>query len=61
MQGGEDPFVPTDSGNKLYEAAGEPKEFWYDPTVGHNGFDRARAEEFERRVAAFFDQYLLGK
>jgi uncharacterized protein len=61
MQGGEDAFVSTDSGMKLYEAAGEPKELWYDPTVGHNAFDRARAAEFERRVAEFFDQYLLGK
>jgi hypothetical protein len=24
-------------------------------------FDKKRAEEFERRVSEFFDQYLLGK
>ena len=42
-------------------AAGEPKELWYEPDVGHAGFDRAKPDEYERRVVAFFDRYVLGR
>jgi uncharacterized protein len=61
MQGGADVVISADSGQRLYEAAGEPKELWFDPALGHVQFDKERAEEFEKRVAAFFDRYLLGK
>jgi fermentation-respiration switch protein FrsA (DUF1100 family) len=61
MQGGADVVISPDSGQRLYNAAGEPKELWFDPELGHVEFDKERAEEFERRVAEFFDQYLLGK
>ena len=60
MQGGADVVISADSGQRLYEAAGEPKELWFDPELGHVQFDTERAEEFEKRVAEFFDQYLLG-
>lgn len=59
MQGGADVVISADSGQRLYDAAGEPKELWFDPNLGHVKFDTERAEEFERRVAEFFDQYLL--
>jgi len=59
MQGGADVVISADSGQRLYDAAGEPKELWYDPELGHVEFDKARAVEFEQRVAEFFDQYLL--
>lgn len=61
MQGGADVVISAESGQRLYEAAGEPKELWYDPALGHVDFDTERAAEFEKRVAAFFDRYLLGK
>ena len=61
MQGGADVVISADSGQRLYDAAGEPKELWFDPELGHVKFDTERAEEFERRVVEFFDQYLLGK
>jgi fermentation-respiration switch protein FrsA (DUF1100 family) len=59
MQGGKDTVISPESGQRLYDAAGEPKELWYDPELGHVDFDKERAEEYEARVAAFFDQYLL--
>jgi len=59
MQGGADVVISADSGQRLYDAAGEPKELWFDPELGHVKFDTERAEEFERRVAEFFDKYLL--
>ena len=61
MQGGADVVISPDSGQRLYDAAGEPKELWFDPELGHVEFDKERAEEYEKRVAAFFDMYLLGK
>ena len=61
MQGGADVVISADSGKRLYEAAGEPKELWFDPELGHVEFDKERAVEFEKRVAEFFDQYLLGE
>ncbi|NWG34750.1 MAG: alpha/beta hydrolase [Chloroflexi bacterium] len=59
MQGGADVVISADSGQRLYDAAGEPKELWFDPELGHVQFDTERAEEYERRVAEFFDRYLL--
>jgi fermentation-respiration switch protein FrsA (DUF1100 family) len=59
MQGGADIVISADSGQRLYDAAGEPKELWYDPELGHVEFDKERAAEFEQRVAEFFDTYLL--
>lgn len=61
MQGGADTVISPQSGQILYDAAKEPKELWYDPELGHVDFDTERAEEYEARVAAFFDQYLLGE
>ena len=61
MQGGADVVISAESGQRLYDAAGEPKELWFDPDLGHVEFDKERAVEFEQRVAAFFDRYLLGK
>ena len=58
MQGGADIIVNADSGQRLYAAAGEPKELWFEPDLGHTQFDTARPAEYERRVTGFFDQYL---
>lgn len=61
MQGGADTVISPESGQILYDAAGEPKELWFDPELGHVDFDTERVEEYEVRVSAFFDEYLLGK
>jgi len=61
MQGGKDTVISPESGQILYDAANEPKELWFDPELGHVGFDKERAEEYEARVSVFFDQYLLGQ
>ena len=61
MQGGRDTTIPPDSGQRLYDAAGEPRQLWFDPALEHTEFWYARPYEFEKRVAAFFDQYLLAR
>lgn len=55
MQGGADVVISTTSGQRLYDAAREPKQLWYDAKVGHARFDTARPDEYERRVTALFD------
>ena len=55
MQGGSDVVISTASGQRLFDAAREPKELWFDQRVGHAGFDSAQPDEYERRVVALFD------
>ncbi|MEZ5319002.1 MAG: alpha/beta hydrolase [Vicinamibacterales bacterium] len=58
MQGGKDSVISPASGRMLYDAAGEPRELWFDEGLRHAAFDTARPEEYERRVVGFFDRYL---
>ena len=58
MQGGADGVIAPESGRKLYAAAGEPKELWFEPELGHARFDYARPHAYEARVVAFFDRHL---
>jgi dienelactone hydrolase len=70
MMGGSDPMVDPAGGQALYDAAGEPREYWYEEHLDHLGFsqlvnmliaepDTAQAAEFEARLNAYFDHYLL--
>jgi alpha-beta hydrolase superfamily lysophospholipase len=61
MHAEQDGFVTQDSGLRLYQAAGEPKMLWSVPGVAHVDFRQAVPREYERRVIAFFDQYLIDK
>ena len=61
MQGGKDLVVIPESGKRLYEAAGEPRELWWEPNLGHTAFAEEQPAAYEQRVAAFFDHYLLSK
>jgi fermentation-respiration switch protein FrsA (DUF1100 family) len=58
LQGGADEVVSPASGTRLYQAAGQPKELWFDPELGHAQFLKKRPEEFERRVTDFFEKHL---
>ena len=42
-----------------YAAAKQPQQMWEIPEAGHSGGLAARPAEYERRVTAFFDRYLL--
>jgi len=52
--------ISPEGGQLLYDAAGEPKELWYEPELGHTAFDTEFPGEFEDRVVGFFERYLLG-
>jgi pimeloyl-ACP methyl ester carboxylesterase len=43
----------------FYREAHEPKQLWEIPGSGHIGGPDAQPLEYERRVVAFFDRYLL--
>ena len=61
LMGGKDTWVNPEGGRQLYAAAGEPRELWFDPELGHLEFHEKRAAEFEERVVEFFDKYLPSK
>jgi uncharacterized protein len=61
MMGGADDHISIDSGQKLCDAAGEPKELCFEPAAGHHGLPEVAPAEYERRVVGFFDRALLGK
>lgn len=42
-----------------FDAAGQPKELWLVPQVGHGGYGDRWPEEYERRIIRFFNKYLL--
>jgi alpha-beta hydrolase superfamily lysophospholipase len=56
MQGGQDTVISPSSGQRLFDAAGQPKELWFEPSLGHAQFFQKLPEQFERRVVGFFDR-----
>lgn len=54
----DDDFVPYQFGLDVYEAAGEPKEFWASPCKKHARAWQGNPEEAERRVREFFRKNL---
>lgn len=57
IHGEEDIYVPARDARRLYERAGEPKEFWLVPGAGHREIDRTAPEEYLARILAFFDRF----
>ncbi|MBN1485707.1 MAG: alpha/beta fold hydrolase [Chloroflexia bacterium] len=57
IYGAEDGVVPPGSAQRLYAAAGEPKELWVIEGCGHGGFAQA-APAYEGRLVDFFKQLL---
>ncbi len=61
IQSEQDQFVPVDSGQRLYAAAGQPKTLWLVPEANHTDAINRQPAEYEKRMTAFFDQALLGR
>lgn len=61
LQGGADKVVSPESGARLFEAAREPKELWFDADVGHAEFLKKRPAEFAQRITRFYDKHLAAK
>ncbi len=58
IQAGNDELVPASETARLYAAAREPKALWRVDGALHRAVDKLVREEYERRIAAFFDEYL---
>ncbi len=59
IHGPRDPYIPMSEVQRLFDAAGEPKELWVLPEAGHTQALELRPEECEQRLIAFFDRWLL--
>ncbi len=60
IQGGNDQRINNTSGKRLFDAASEPKSYWYVPSASHAVVYQAVPQEYEQHVIEFFDRYLLG-
>ncbi len=58
IHGGGDNYIKPDMAKKLFELAGEPKEFWLVEKAKHNQAFHLAADEYKRRVLEFFDKHL---
>lgn len=61
VQGMADVVAPPDSGEKLYNAAGEPRFLWEQENVPHLSMYLDNPRRYQRRLLDFFDEWLLGK
>jgi uncharacterized protein len=61
IQGLGDGMVPLNSGQRLYDAAGEPRQLWMENDVPHLNMYAYYKTRYTKRVIKFFDEYLLAK
>lgn len=61
IQGMGDRSVPLDSAQRLYDAAGDPRQLWLEDNVPHLNMYAYYKTEYIERVVGFYDEYLLGK
>lgn len=61
IHGEQDSAIPPINSQRLYDAAGEPKELYLIPNAGHGGFLDADRRAFEEKVVGFLNRYLRGE
>jgi fermentation-respiration switch protein FrsA (DUF1100 family) len=61
IQGMDDGMVPLDSAERLFDAAGEPRQLWTEKDVPHLNMYAFYKTRYTKRVLKFFDEYLLGE
>lgn len=61
IQGMGDRMVLLDSAQRLFEAAGEPRELWTEPNAPHLNMYAYYKAQYTKKVIKFFDEYLLAK
>ena len=59
IHGERDDYLPPDNAQRLFQAAGEPKELWLAPGSGHAMARLDHGREYVERVHAFFQRWLL--
>ncbi len=58
IHGENDTVVPFEHGERLYETASEPKEFYPIPGAGHNDTYQVAGEEYFARLRSFWERAL---
>jgi fermentation-respiration switch protein FrsA (DUF1100 family) len=61
IQGMQDGAIPANSAQRIYDAAGEPKQLWMEPDAIHLGMYSSHPDKYTEKVIGFFDQYLAGE
>jgi uncharacterized protein len=61
IQGLGDKMILLDSAQRLYDAAGEPRQIWLEDNVPHLNMYAYYKAEYTKRVIKFFDGYLLNR
>lgn len=61
IQGTDDTVASPGSGEALYNAASDPRYLWVEENAIHLGIYLNNPGRYQRRVANFFDEYLLNK
>ncbi len=61
VQGMADTVAPPDSGEKLFNAAREPRFLWERENVPHLSMYLDNPRRYQKRLVGFFDEWLLGK
>jgi fermentation-respiration switch protein FrsA (DUF1100 family) len=61
IQGMGDGMIPLDSAQRLYDAAGEPRQLWTEKDVPHLNMYPFYQTRYTKRVIKFFDEHLLRK
>ena len=58
IQGRGDRMVPSDSAQRLYDAAGEPRQLWMEEDAPHLSMYAYYEAEYIKRIIKFFGEYL---
>lgn len=56
-----DTVAPPDAGEKLFNAAHEPRYLWMEENTPHLAIYLDNPRRYKKRLVGFFDEWLLGK
>ena len=60
VHGTGDTVAPPDAGEKLFNAANEPRFLWVEEDAAHLSIHLVNERRYQRRLIGFFDEWLLG-
>jgi fermentation-respiration switch protein FrsA (DUF1100 family) len=59
VHGTGDTVAPPDAGEKLFNAANEPRFLWVEENAAHLSIHQVNERRYQRRLIGFFDEWLL--
>ncbi len=58
VHGGSDPYINAESSHVNWAHAKDPKSLWIVPGAGHGNSSSTQPAEYQKRLVAFFNQYI---